>query len=161
MILAVICLPHADGGSQSIPWGAWDLKISQAPRAIFSLSERLIFLTFLNFCERPLYEEQHVIPLACEVFIWKVYVYFVFCSIIAYQALQKGYVYCVFCNCSIPTNSKSLYLLCFLVTLHGKHEEKHCNYYRFCNPRMRRPQNYGLCNWIYNPPSPMGAPQWS
>ena len=46
MILAMIGLPHAHWGSQSIPWGAQDLKISQAPKVMFSLSKTLIFLTF-------------------------------------------------------------------------------------------------------------------
>ena len=35
MILAMIGLPHAHWGSQSIPWGAQDLKIFQAPKVIF------------------------------------------------------------------------------------------------------------------------------
>ena len=147
MILAMICLPHADGGSQSITWGAWDLKISQAPTIIFSLSETFIFLTFWTFVRDPLTERQNVLLLVCEPFIWKAYVYFVFCNtcilstqksfcllcflqylhteqfkklvfsvfctILAYWALQKAYVYCVFCNRCIPMDSKSLYLRTF------------------------------------------------
>jgi len=103
MILAMIGLPHAHWGSQSIPWGARDLKISQAPKVIFSLSRTLIFLTFSTFVRDPLTESKMLsfwrVRLSSEKLMFTV-----FFAIVAYPALQKGYVYCVFCNCCIPMN---------------------------------------------------------
>ena len=67
-------------------------------------------------------------------------------------------IFLILCNSCTLGTSKSLCLLrvlqllhtdelkkliftYFLVTLHGKHQEKHSNYCRFCNPRGPRPQN--------------------